>query len=468
MPYNNRKRHCYNENRRRKYAGGSDPPTSSDHPTSTPDAPDAPDAHDAILRTMTVDEVHEFSRQLPPLGMSHEDALSEPDEVTWTEFVEHFWSISDDADRMQDDLLPNLERRAASMPPSADKEALVRMITTYGDKLRAYFDVLSDIEADIEMLERMMASGIVGADRVEACISDDPPPEGEGNWDAYADLATRLHDQSLPASQSSRLIAETRAEHGDLTPIGLVSLLDAHYRSFAKWEANIDAWNSVLEEGQHHHERDARYRQAVRDGAFQGTMEQYEQGTRASDAVILRQMDELRAMNRALEHQLCDSQRALGLHDPASPEHTNIDARITAIRESVRANKSSFNALHSSLSPLSLWEHVRFDDDSLGWHDVTSDYGAKISKHGLSGFAPPAQKRRSAATSVVHTSPTKSTRPPPTPQLRRPIVLSPRCECQGLKSKRECENKPGCRWLMGVGCRKAPDGRAPANERELC
>ena len=446
--YNNRPtRNCY------KYTGGAslpydDDPRRVERPTTPTVPPSDDDLDDAMLHGLTVAQINELSRSLPPLDVSREDALSVPDEESWVEFTERFQHISDDADAMHDDLLPALERHALAMEPSAEKDAVLRMTTSYRAKLADFFEVLSDIEADIGMLEEMMAHGMVDVERVEACIEDEPPPDDAGNWDAYVDLATRLRDPTFTSEQKHRIIADARIIHGELMPIGLQKLLAAHHRSFLKWEANIDAWNSVLEEKQHYFDRDARYQQARLQENYQGTHEQYERGLRIHDAAIRRKMDDLRADRVELDRQYHRALATLPSHDPL---------HVDALKAAIDDNKSRLNVLSASLSPVSLLEHIPLDDGAQ-LRDVTSDYRAKIPTRGVgqgawtSHHSKPKKKARPFTEVVVHTTPTKL--------VRTPVVKStkPMCECKGRKTKGECENTPGCRWAMGIGCRKDPTG----------
>jgi hypothetical protein len=472
--YNNRNIHCY------KYTGGSDE-------SNAPSVDEEPFARNDL----TVAQMHDLNRRLPPLDMSHEDVLSESSDVTWPEFVELFQTISDDADAMQDDLLPALDRKARSMDASTDKDAVTRLVASYSAKLQGFFEVLDDIEADIEMLQQMLVLGIVDVAQVEACIAEEPPPDDDedetpasrvSNWDAYADLVDRLRARPLPPDQRARLIAETRGRHGALRPIGLIALLEGHRRSFAKWETKIDAWNSVLEETQHYTDRDARYRQACRDEHFCGTKEQYESGLRAQDASIYRQMDALRRSSVEHEASLTLLRRALDSHDPTSPEFARVQAQAAEIRSQLDENRSTHRRLHSSLSPVSLLEHVRLDD-SRQLHDITSDYHAKLSgrdgdqtllgstsstalRRHTGVVATHVTKRRdhgdrttSAAVAAASAAATHTTPPKTVAAPRRPKAALPqRCECRMVKTKVECANKPGCKWRMGIGCCKAPNG----------
>ena len=452
--YNNRTIHCY------KYVGGSDEPRS----------PPAVDEDQTSLTALTVAQMHDTYRSLPPLEMTHDDLQSESGDVAWPEFLELFQTISDDADAMQDDLLPALERRAMLMEPSPDKDALLSMIASYNAKVNDFFEVLNDIDADIEMLKDMIAFKIVEVGQVEACIAAEPPSDSEGsanqgNWEAYIDLVYKLRTKSLTSDQQTRLIVETRKTHGDLTPIGLVGLLEVHHRSFLKWEANIDAWNSVLEETQNYAERDALYNKACRDENFLGTKEQYENRLRTRDSGILRQMGELRRGSIHLESQIIHLLSKLAALDAASPEYAVTQDYLAEIRAKIDENTSTYGTLHSSLSPVSLLDHLQFDDSRL-LHDITSDFKAKIRKNDEPMFERPVKKRQHTAETATHATQVPQKRIAlAVTQVAPTTVVAPskikedkqRCECWKVKTKVECQNKPGCKWRMGIGCCKAPN-----------
>ena len=133
------------------------------------------------------DEHHRPRVKLPEDEV--EDERSEPDVVSWSEFLEDFQNISDDADAMQDDLLPALERHAQRMNMPSEKEALLNTVANFRAKLVDFFEVLDDTEADVEMLKDMMAHGVVDVGQVEAIIGEDQTRNdadvGIGNWDAY-------------------------------------------------------------------------------------------------------------------------------------------------------------------------------------------------------------------------------------------------------------------------------------------
>ena len=442
LVYNNRAHYCY------KSHGGTTP-------LASPATYDDPDDEATALHTLSVAQVHELNRRLPPLEVSHEDATSDPGEVSWGEFVEWFQHISDDADAMQDDLLPSLERAARQMAPSPDKDALLHLVASYHAKLVEFFEVLGDIEADMEMLAEMLERGVVDVARVDACIVQDPPPDDAGNWDVYVELTTLLRRPSLTAEQARRLIADTRLQHGDLRPIGLKPLLEAHYRSLAKWEANIDAWNSVLEESQHHASRHERYLQACRLEHFEGTQEQYERGLRIQDAAILRELHQRRSIDVDLAQRHRDALQALAMHDPSSPEYADVQQRVAMLRSEMDASTSQRNRLHASLSAVSFWEHLPLDNAER-LHDLTSDYQARLPKHRRLDASPVASHlpRTATITAASSRSAVEGKRTT-SPVVRHAPIGKSTCECRIVKTKPECENKPGCKWRMGIGCRRA-------------
>ena len=81
--YNNRTIHCY------KYAGGSDESDVQEDLTIAQmhDLNPSVDEDPFVRNDLTVAQMHDLNRRLPPLGMSHEDVLSESSDVTWPEFV---------------------------------------------------------------------------------------------------------------------------------------------------------------------------------------------------------------------------------------------------------------------------------------------------------------------------------------------------------------------------------------------
>ena len=403
------------------------------------------------------------------LDLSKTDTLSESDDMTWPEFVELFQNISQDADSMQDDLLRNLDERAQLMSPSSEKDALLKTIAHYTTKLTDFFEVLDDIEADIDMLSDMISEGIVDVRQVEACIKNEQSEDdaNPGNWDAYVDLTESLRSTVLSSAHRTRLIADTIASQGHLLPIGLMPSLNGHYRRFLKWEVAIDAVNSVLEEDQHYAERDSKYSQVHQSAMFTGSKDRYEASLRFGDANITRQLTELRTNIEALEQAHAHTTKTLRLlQAQSSPDYEAVKTHAVAIMANINEQKSRYNGLHASLSNVSLLDHLNFADASC-LQDITSDFKSRVPKPSTSeGFEPFAQStsiKKPKPSKVNHSLVAKPSKVSPlvSKSIRLPTskpnqalkVRSDENECEcGKLTKQQCLATHGCKWGTGVGC----------------